>query len=281
TGIADEFLSDGKPIVVTKGRTDGEQKTVATKKGKLENMPLTVLVDENSASASEILAGALQDNDRATIIGRRTFGKGLVQVQQGLVDGSAIRLTIARYYTPTGRCIQKPYDKGLDAYESDEMNRYKHGELYSRDSIHFPDSLKYKTPAGKTVYGGGGIMPDNFIPLDTTGSSHYIDELYRRDVFVMWALNYSYVNGAKLRSMGMEKFRSDFTVDQNMLEQFASLAEKNGVKKDPQDLKRMAAVIGRYMKASLARLIWGDTGFTIIVNDADTAIANAVAELSK
>jgi carboxyl-terminal processing protease len=281
TDIADEFLPEGKKIVYTKGRADGENMTLATKKGRLEKMPLAILVDENSASASEIVAGAIQDNDRGTIIGRRTFGKGLVQEEKQLTDGSAFRLTIARYYTPSGRCIQKPYDKGIAAYEDEESQRYKHGELLNRDSIHFPDSLKFKTPAGRTVYGGGGIMPDLFVPLDTAGGSEYLNNLFYKNVFTLWALDFSIAHKAELRAMGQEKYRREFQVTDAMLADLVNTADKNGVKKDETQLRRSVPLILRYMKANIARHIWGDAVYYEIWNDGDTVLTAAMEVLRK
>ncbi|MCC6691708.1 MAG: S41 family peptidase, partial [Bacteroidia bacterium] len=172
--LADEFLEQGKEIVHTQGRSDKIKVHMATARGEFEKNKLIILIDEGSASASEIVAGAVQDNDRGMIVGRRSFGKGLVQEEKEFEDGSAVRLTIARYYTPTGRCIQKPYNEGTEAYFSEEMERYDKGELQNADSIKFADSLKFKTPAGKVVYGGGGIMPDVFVPIDTTGRTLYL-----------------------------------------------------------------------------------------------------------
>ncbi|MGM0478122.1 MAG: S41 family peptidase, partial [Bacteroidota bacterium] len=176
-GIADALLEKGKPIVSTKGRTTPEETFYSENEPFLGDVDLTVLINESSASASEIVAGAIQDNDRGTIIGRRSFGKGLVQQDTDLKDGSKLRLTVSRYYTPTGRCIQKPYTDDYKEYMMDEMNRYERGEMYSVDSSELNDSLKYTTPEGKVVYGGGGIMPDIFVPLDTTGSSPYFRRL--------------------------------------------------------------------------------------------------------
>jgi len=175
-GMANEFISPGRLIVYQEGRARKRQDFKSTRRGSFRDGALVVLIDENSASASEIVSGAVQDWDRGVIIGRRSFGKGLVQTQFKLSDGSQVRVTTARYYTPSGRCIQKPYNAGKEAYEKDLINRYKHGEMFSPDSIHFPDSLKYKTAGGRTVYGGGGIMPDIFVPLDTTPSTKFYVE---------------------------------------------------------------------------------------------------------
>jgi carboxyl-terminal processing protease len=281
TSIADEFLSEGKMIVYTKGRVDGEEKSLATTKGRLEKMPLVILVDENSASASEILAGAIQDNDRGEIVGRRTFGKGLVQEEKQLSDGSAFRLTIARYYTPTGRCIQKPYDKGLAAYEADEQNRYKHGEFVNADSIHFPDSLKFKTPGGKIVYGGGGIMPDLFVPLDTSDGSNYLNDLFYKDIFTLWSLDYAQKNKAVLEKTGLTNFRTDFVISDELLNELIAVGEKNGVKRNDAQLKRSGKLIRKYMKAAIARNVWGDKGYLQIWNEDDDFIKAALISVKK
>lgn len=273
--IADEFLPEGKQIVYTKGRADGEEHIVATKAGRLEKMPVALLVDENSASASEIVAGALQDNDRGTIVGRRTFGKGLVQEERRLYDGSAFRLTIARYYTPTGRCIQKPYDKGLDAYAGEEEQRYRHGELLNRDSIHFADSLKFKTPGGKIVYGGGGIMPDLFVPLDTAGGTEYLNNLFYENIFTIWALEYAQQNRDRLRTQGIDDFIRNFEITAALTEELVACGEKNGVKKNPAAVRRSLDLIHRYMKANIARSIWGDEGYLHVWNQLDPAVAAA------
>jgi carboxyl-terminal processing protease len=279
TAIADEFLTAGKMIVYTKGRMEGEEKSLATATGVLENTALVILVDENSASASEILAGAIQDNDRGTIIGRRTFGKGLVQEEKRLTDGSAFRLTIARYYTPTGRSIQKPYNKGIEAYAADELNRYNHGELVNADSIKFPDSLKFKTPGGKIVYGGGGIMPDLFVPLDTSGGSALLNNLFYKDIFTMWSLNYAEKHNAELKKTGLKNFRSNFEITDAMVNELLALGEKNGVARNEVQLKRSSALITKYMKAAVARNIWGDAGYLQVWNDEDKFLEAAISSL--
>jgi carboxyl-terminal processing protease len=277
TSIADEFLPEGKLIVYTKGRVDGEEKIYATKKGELEKTPLVILVDENSASASEILSGAIQDNDRGTIIGRRTFGKGLVQKEEHLNDGSAFRLTIARYYTPTGRCIQKPYDKGLEAYEADEQTRYDRGELVNADSIHFPDSLKFKTQGGKTVYGGGGIMPDIFVPLDTTGGSNLLNNLFYKDVFTIWSLGYAEKHAEWMKS-GLAVFRKEFKIGETEINEMLLIADQNGVKRNEQQLQRSLPLIRKYMKAALARNLFGDAGYLQVWNEDDKFIEAALKQ---
>lgn len=281
TSIADEFLAEGKMIVYTKGRVDGEERILATKTGLLEKTPIVILVDENSASASEVLAGAIQDNDRGTIIGRRTYGKGLVQEEQRLSDGSAFRLTIARYYTPTGRSIQKPYDKGIEAYAADELTRYNHGEFVNADSIKFPDSLKFTTPAGKVVYGGGGIMPDLFIPLDTTGGSTLLTNLFYKNVFTIWSLSYAEKHNAELTKMGLKNFRTGFVITDALVNELMAIAEKNAVPRNELQQKRSSALIKKYMKAAIARNIWGDAGYIQVWNDGDKFLDAAVTSLEK
>lgn len=279
--ICDEFLSEGNMIVYTKGRADGEEKVMATKKGSLEKTPLAILIDENSASASEIVAGAIQDNDRGVIVGRRSFGKGLVQEEIPLADGSSFRLTIARYYTPSGRCIQKPYTNGIHDYEMESVDRYNNGELLHADSIHFPDSLKYKTKGGKTVYGGGGIMPDIFVPIDTSGNSKYLTDLYYSNAFVLWSLEFNKTEGNKWRAAGMQSFRKNFVVDDAVLGGFFKVATANGAKRNPEAEKQSDKLIRRYIKAYAARSLFDDEGYFPVWNDEDPAVQTALNALNK
>ncbi|NJK83798.1 MAG: peptidase S41, partial [Saprospiraceae bacterium] len=208
--IADELIADKALIVYTKGkkkRFEGEQ--FAKRSGLFEKGALVVLINEGSASASEILAGALQDNDRALIVGRRSFGKGLVQMPINLSDGSELRLTISRYYTPSGRSIQKDYKNGK-AYEKDLTERFQHGEFFTADSIKLDESLRYKTKKGRNVYGGGGIMPDYFVPLDTTENSAYLNALYEQNIPREWAAAYVNRERVRLKTMTLEGFKKNF-----------------------------------------------------------------------
>jgi carboxyl-terminal processing protease len=279
--ICDEFLPSGKMIVYTKGRhASSNDEYRATAKGGLEQIKVAVLIDENSASASEIVAGALQDNDRATIYGRRSFGKGLVQQEKMLSDGSALRLTISRYYTPAGRSIQKSYENGIGEYMHEESNRYQSGELFHRDSIKLPDSLKYKTASGKVVYGGGGIMPDVFIPLDTIGRSQHLTDLFYGNVFTMWALDYIGKNEKRLRKDGLNRFIASYQPDGKTVQEVLAYSEKKN--SSPKNLSNNAeALLKRYIKNAIIRTVWGDLGYYTFWNLEDTVVQQAYMDLNK
>ena len=230
--MGNEFLPNNKLIVYTEGRKSPRENYTSNGTGSSQTMPLIVLMDEGSASASEIFAGAIQDNDRGTIIGRRSFGKGLVQQPIEFSDGSAIRLTIARYYTPSGRCIQKPYEKGNDAeYEMDIITRYEHGEFFSADSIKQNIKEIYHTSLGRTVYGGGGIMPDIFVPQDTTGMTSYYRMAATRGLIIRYTLDYTDKNRNKLKEYDTPQKMEAYLKTQNLLEKFAEYAEKKGLKR--------------------------------------------------
>jgi carboxyl-terminal processing protease len=259
--IVDEFLEDNKLIVFTKNNKNKTEESFATAKGDFEKGGLYVLIDENSASASEILAGALQDNDKGTIIGRRSFGKGLVQVEMGLGDGSAVRLTIARYYTPTGRSIQKPYAKNGDKdYYKDYQHRISNGELLNKDSIKVIDSLKFKTPKGKVVYGGGGIIPDVFVAIDTTS---YMSNFYFNSVN-NFAFDYVDNNRKSLEKWTVDSFITDFDKNDKIFINYLSEI-KDRFKPSYKTKKSLK----KYLKASIANTLFGDVGFYRIMHQDD------------
>lgn len=274
--ICDEFLEKGKIIVYTEGKSHPKETITATNQGILTETKLIVLIDEASASASEIVAGAIQDNDRGMIVGRRSFGKGLVQRETMFSDSSAIRLTVARYYTPTGRCIQKSYGKDLQDYYSEEYNRYQRGELMHEDSIHQKDTLKYITPGGKCVYGGGGITPDIFISLDTAGRTPYLTELFVKGAFNQFSFDYADKNRKILSAMDAKKFQLSFAITDGMLNEFISYSEKLGVKTNREEARTSNALIKNILKAGIARQIWGNEGFYPILNEDDKAILKAI-----
>jgi carboxyl-terminal processing protease len=283
TAIADEFLENNKMIVYTKGKARPKEEYKATSKGSFENGKLCILIDEGSASASEILSGSIQDNDRGLIVGRRSFGKGLVQEQSEFTDGSAIRLTIARYYTATGRCIQKSYTKGsLADYYSEEVQRYAKGELQNADSIHFADTLKYRTPKGKIVYAGGGIMPDVFVPLDTTGRSQYLSNLVYNGVLNEFALVYADKNRSRLNNYkSVSAYEKDFRVDDALVNSLVDFAEKQKIKRDEKGLNTSRELIENELKALIARNIWRNDGFYPIYNKKDQTLNKALEVLEK
>lgn len=267
--LADEFLSDKKLVVYTKGEHSPRQESFATSTGGWEKGKLVIMIDEYSASASEIVSGAVQDWDRGLIVGRRSFAKGLVQKPFRMPDGSAVRLTVARYYTPAGRCIQKPYDKGEEDYELDIYNRQKNGELFSMDSIHFNDSLKYYTNARRTVYGGGGIMPDVFVPLDTIPFSTYYRDLQRKGILNEFALTFVDNNRSKLQLQYPEiiSFKKGFQTDESFMKEFFAFAEKREVKLDEAGYNQCKTLLMTQLKALVARDLWDTNAYFQIIND--------------
>jgi carboxyl-terminal processing protease len=277
--IANQFLKEGQLIVYTEGRTQPRSEAKATGKGEFETGGLVVLIDEWSASASEILAGAIQDNDRGMIIGRRSFGKGLVQEPIPFSDGSGMRLTIARYYTPTGRSIQKSYSHGYDKYYEDLSDRYNRGEYEVPDSIHFSDSLKFKTPGGRIVYGGGGIMPDKFVPADTSGISPYFIKV--RSIIYRFALKYTENHREQLKKFTESGEMQKYLDKQALLDQFIQFAAANGIKKDPEGLKISGDIIHVQIKAYIARNILDNKGFYPIWEQIDTTLKYAIDYLKK
>jgi len=279
TDIADKFFSDKKLLVYISGRKNPRQDYSSNGKGTLSSARIAILTDEGSASASEILAGAIQDWDRGVIVGRRTFGKGLVQNPFYLTDGSMIRLTIARYYTPTGRLIQSPYNEGYDKYLENFYKRYTDGELMTSDSIRFPDSLKFKTLVNKrTVYGGGGIMPDIFVPADTSNYSDYYRSLVRRGIVNSFTLEYSDKNRKRLASeyRTFEDFRNRFSFSAEEIASFIKKAEESGVKYNDQQFSISKTEILTVMKALIASNLWNTNEYFRILNEDDVVIKKAV-----
>jgi carboxyl-terminal processing protease len=278
--IAEEFLQKGQLIVYTEGKSSPKKSYIASKRGEFSEIPLAILIDQGSASASEILAGAIQDNDRGVIVGRRSFGKGLVQEHMSLPDKSALRLTVARYYTPSGRSIQKPYGEDID-YEADYENRFETGELISADSIHLPDSLEYITRGGRVVYGGGGIMPDIFVGLDTAGASEYLSIVSYRGILNQFGFDYADTHRDDLAGYDdYKEFESKFDVDKSLLDGFVSYAEQKGVAPDSGGIKLSKEVLKLRIKAYIARNIWGNDGFYAIMTDDDKVIREALVSIS-
>lgn len=280
--IADQVLTDNNLVVYTKGRKPGSKTDyTSTDIGIFEKGKLIVLIDEGSASASEIVSGAIQDLDRGLIIGRRSFGKGLVQNSFPFPDGSAMRLTTARYYTPSGRCIQKPYEKGVDDYYDDLNKRFKHGEFTNRDSISFADSLKFYTLGKRLVYGGGGIMPDLFIPLDTSENSKYLTDVYRKGLFNTFALKYVDQNRASIRTQfpDFKSYKSGFNVSDALLNDFITAAEVEEIKRNDADIKTSGDFIRRQLRAIIANQIWGISEFYECINESNPIVKEALIQM--
>ena len=282
--VADALLNGKKLIVYTEGRLPSTNAKYFTEDNIdfLEGNAAIVLVDEGSASGSEIVAGALQDWDRALIVGRRTFGKGLVQYQKEFQDGSAMRIVVARYFIPSGRCIQKPFDKTKKEYDMEIFERFKSGEVYDSSKIKLPDSLKYKTKGGRIVYGGGGVLPDVFIPRDTTGTSKYLTKLFVKSVFRNFALQYieSHKDMKSKYKNGYE-FANNFIVSEDILKQFIKFAEKQGVKYDKTQYAHSKKYIKYNLKASIGRILFGDEGFYPVIHQIDTELQKALKLMPK
>ncbi len=276
--LVNEFLKADNLIVYTEGIHSPRQEWKSTDEGVYTDGRLVVLIDEGSASASEILSGAVQDHDRGVLIGRRSFGKGLVQRPFNLPDGAVIRLTTARYHTPTGRCIQRPYEGGTEDYFKEMTKRLEHGEYYHADSIHFPDSLKYKTDKGRIVYGGGGIMPDIFMPVDTSYNSKLYTNLVRKGVFNKYTVDYAMANRDKVKEEYKEfsKYNKKFKVMDSMIEEIKEMAEKEKVTWNEEEYKRSEKYIKLQIKALIARNVWEMQQYYEVTLTEDPTIKKAI-----
>ena len=280
--ISDQFLGDGKLVVYTDGLNDPKRDYDATAAGDFEKGNLVVLVDEGTASASEIVTGAVQDWDRGLVIGRRSFGKGLVQKPFFLTDGSMIRLTTAHYYTPSGRCIQKPYEEGISEYKRDYANRMSNGEMFNADSIHFDDKLKHKTLVnGRNVYGGGGIMPDIFVALDTSHYYGYLNQLHRKNVTNNYVLDFvdSHRDELKTKYPDFESFNSKFRIGDDVIKEIVARGEKEGVEKNEESLAFVKDNLKKEIKAYIARDLFSRNDMFKIFNQDDESISRALEVL--
>ena len=279
--FADQFLEDGRLVVYTEGRSRPRKNEYSTSKGILKEDEVVIIIDEFSASASEILAGAIQDNDRGLIVGRRSFGKGLVQEQMSFPDGSAIRLTVAKYYTPTGRSIQKPYNGNLKDYYNDIAERYRHGEFENADSIFFSDSLKFYTPGGKVVYGGGGIMPDLFVPVDTTYYSEYLNKATNLGLPHRFAFYYTDQHREKLNEFTTAGEIAGYLDEEELKREFIQFAESKGLKTDHEGLTVSEKFLLTRIKAYVARNIIDNDGYYPIIKEIDHTLQIAIEQVEK
>lgn len=279
--ISDEFLDEDELIVYTEGKARPRADYKATAEGLFKKGELVVLIDSWSASASEIVSGAVQDNDRGLIIGRRSYGKGLVQEPTFFRDGSAMRLTIARYYTPTGRSIQKSYNHGLKDYEMDLMNRYEHGEFENADSTHFTDTVKYLTKGGKVLYGGGGIMPDVFVPIDTTSYNKFYTEVSRKAMIYNFALSYTNQHREELTKLKSYHEIVNHLQNKNILGSFLKKVRKDGINPGSRELQQSEVLIKTYLYAYICRNILDNEGYYPVIKDIDDVLQEAIDVLHK
>jgi carboxyl-terminal processing protease len=280
--MANEFLQRGDMIVYSEGRAYPRYEATANGTGRFKDTPLVVLIDDFSASASEIFSGAMQDNDRATIIGRRSFGKGLVQQQMPFPDGSAVRLTVARYYTPSGRCIQKPYTLGDQKdYEKELVERFEHGEFYSADSVHFADTTVYRTKGGRIVHGGGGIMPDIFVGRDTTLNTPYYNKVVNLALTYQFAYQYTDKHRKELSAQKNWQSLEKYLNKQNIIKEFAAFAETKDVAPNEAEIQKSRPLLTRLLNAYIVRNILGDEGFFPLFERDDEITKKAVEELTK
>lgn len=279
--VTDEFLEETKLIVYTEGHNRPRQMAYSTGKGSFINLPLVVLIDEGSASASEIIAGAIQDNDRGLVVGRRSFGKGLVQEQLDLLDGSVVRLTVARYYTPAGRSIQKPYDNGLDDYYHDFYNRVESGELDNPESVEFNDSLKYATVSGRVVYGGGGIMPDIYVTIERDENLRYFNAVANQGLIYQFAFDYTDSQREALKKYAdAGVYNKDFRITDAVFNDFILFAESQGATSDRRSIQQSKTRISHLLKSFIARNIFDDKGFYPIFLETDKVFNRATEALN-
>ena len=279
-GVVDELLEDNKLIVYTEGEHRDRSYIFSRYRGLWEDKDVIVLINESSASASEIVAGALQDNDRGTIIGRRSFGKGLVQEQFDLGENGALRLTVARYYTPTGRCIQKPFSGNKEEYLLEEYSRYESGEMFNIDSIHFADSLKYITPKGRIVYGGGGIMPDIYVPLENDSSHYFFNKMANSGILFQYAFDYADSHRKEILSYGdVKNFDKKFVFTDEMFKELMRRTEEKKIIGNKADKAKARELAEPLFKAYVARDVFGDEAFYVLYEPIDEILQEAILKL--